>query len=195
MKHAGLPGSFPLLILLLLAGCISRAAAQPPIAVAPAVDMQRMYGGWYIQAGIPNWFEKGLVGAYDVYSPRPGGDIREDFYVRHHSFSSPVKHYTVHDWVEPNSNNARWRVQIIWPVNLPFLVLYVDPDYRFVLFGEDNRKMGWIYARDQKMSDADYQSALQQFQIRGYDTTKFRRWIQTPDEIGKPGFWSAGIVR
>lgn len=174
-----------------LSGCASRAA-QPPMPLA-TVDMSRMYGGWYIIATIPNWFEKGLVTPYDVYSRRPDGDIREDFYCRRGSFQAPLKHFVVHDWVVPDTNNAAWRVQIFWPVNLPFLVLYTDPQYRFVLFGEQNRKLGWIYARTPTISDNDYHALLARFQALGYNSASFARFIQTPGEINRPGYWSQGV--
>jgi apolipoprotein D and lipocalin family protein len=140
-------------------GAMAGGATQPPLPLAPLpladVDMARMYGGWYLIATLPNAFEKGMVGPYDVYSKRPDGDIREDFYTRKGSFNAPLKHFVVHDWVRPGTHNAHWRVQIVWPVNLPFLVLYTDPSYRYVLFGEENRKLGWVYARTPKIPDAD----------------------------------------
>jgi apolipoprotein D and lipocalin family protein len=165
---------------------------QGPVPLAH-VDMARMYGGWYLIATRRNGFEKGLVGPYDVYSKRPDGDIREDFYVRKGSFEAPLKHFTIHDWVLPGTNNAHWRVQVLWPINLPFLLIYNDPDYRYVLFGEDNRKLGWIYARTPTIPEADYQALLAHFKALGYDTSSFVRFVQTRDQIGKPGFWSDGI--
>jgi apolipoprotein D and lipocalin family protein len=159
------------------------AAAKTPLA--PSVDMSRMYGGWYIVATIPNPFERGMVA--------PDGGIKEDFYMRRGSFDAPRKHYTVHDWIKPGTNNAAWTTQIFWPLRLPFLVLYVDPQYRYAVFGEDIHSIGWIYARDPHLSDADYAEALTHFRAAGYDPTKLRRVVQTPDQIGQPGFWSDGI--
>ncbi len=177
-------------------GCAAQSAAAsagtPPLPLAD-VDMARMYGGWYLIATLPNAFEKGMVGPYDVYSKRPDGDIREDFYVRHGSFKAPLKHFVVHDWVRPGTHNAHWRVQLVWPVNLPFLVLYTDPDYRYVLFGEDNRKLGWIYARAPTIPDADYRSLLARLKALGYDPDGFRKFVQTPEQIGQPGVWSDGV--
>jgi apolipoprotein D and lipocalin family protein len=169
------------------------AAASAHIPLARAVDVSRMYGGWHIVATIPNSFERGMVAPYDVYTARPDGSIREDFYVRHGSFASPVKHFVVHDFVKPGTGGAAWQVQIFWPIRLPFLVLYVDPDYRYVIFGEDNRKLGWIYAREPMLSDADYQAAFDHLSNLGYDPRKFRKIIQSPEQIGQPGFWSDGV--
>lgn len=191
MKHAArtwVVGS-ALAWVALLAGC---AGAGPPLPLAK-VDLNRMYGGWYILATIPNGFEKGIVAPYDVYSRRPDGDIREDFYSRRGGFSAPLQHFVVHDWVKRGTDNGHWRVQVLWPINLPFLVLYVDPQYRYVLYGEDDRKLGWIYGREPKISDAEYQALLARFQAVGYDPSQFRKFVQTPDQIGQPGFWSDKI--
>jgi apolipoprotein D and lipocalin family protein len=184
----------PITLGFMVAGCLGTPASMVPLPLAPEVNVERMYGGWYIVATIPNSFEKGLVGMYDEYSARPDGDIWEDFYFQKGSFATPRKHYRVHDWVKPGTNNAHWRVQLFWPINLPFLIHYVDPDYRYVLFGENNRKVGWIYSRTATLDEATYQQLLARFAAAGYDATQFRRTVQLPEQIGKPGFWSDGVA-
>jgi len=170
------------------------AAARPAkLTLAPSVDIPLMYGGWYIVATIPNSFEKGMVAPYDVYSPRSDGSLREDFYVRRGGFDSPRRHFVVQDFVNPGSHGAHWGVRIFWPLKLPFLILYVDPDYRYVLFGEESRALGWIYSRSPILDDATYAALLQRFAADGYDTRRFRRIIQVPDQIGKPSFWNDKI--
>lgn len=166
------------------------AADRPEL---PTVDMQKMYGGWYLIATIPNWFEKGLVQPYDVFSRRDDGDIREDFYARWGTFDAPQKHYVVHNWVRPGTHNAHWRVQPIWPLSLPFLILYTDPDYRFVIFGEEDRKLGWIYARTATVSDADYADLSRHLQDLGYQSDTFLRFLQDPQQFGKPGYWTEKV--
>ena len=174
-----------------LSACTS--TLTPPLSLAPQVNLDRMYGGWYILATIPNSFEKGMVTPYDVYEKRADGYIREDFYVKWGSFNAPQKHYTVHDWVKPGTNNAYWHVQVFWPINLPFLLLYVDPDYRYVLYGEQGQQLGWIYSRRPMLSDDDYAAIYRRFAALGYDTSKFRKVVQRPEDIGQPGFWSDAI--
>jgi apolipoprotein D and lipocalin family protein len=161
----------------------------------PKVDMERMYGGWYMIATLPNWFEKGIVAPYDVYSKRPDGDLQEDFTFRPGGFAAPLKHFTVRDWVLPNTNNAHWRVQVFWPLDLPFLVLWVDPEYRYVIFGEDDRKLGWIFSRTQDIPEADYLDLLRRFDALGYDRDKLVKFVQRPEQIGMPGYWSDGITQ
>lgn len=181
------------LIALAAVSALTGCAATTPVPLARDVDVSRLYGGWHIVATIPNGFERGMVAPYDVYSPGPDGSIREDFYVRRGSFAAPVKHFVVRDFVRPGTGGAAWQVQIVWPLRLPFLVLYVDPANRYVIFGEDSRKLGWIYARDEVLAEPDYQAALARLAALGYDPQAFRRIIQTPEQIGRPGFWTDGV--
>lgn len=177
----------------LLAGCTTMGIPAKGDVPLANVDLERIYGGWYIVGTIPNFLERGVVGGYDVYGPGRNGGIREDFYMRRGGFHKKQQHYTVAIDVLPNTGNADWRVKPIWPLRLPFQVVYVDPDYRYVLFGEQNRKWGWIYSRTQQVSDEDYQMLLGRFAALGWDTSLFRKVVQTPNQIGAPGFWSDGI--
>jgi apolipoprotein D and lipocalin family protein len=175
---------------LALAGCATATPGPAPLA---HVDLNRMYGDWYIVATMPNVLERGTTDSLDHFGPGPDGSIREDFYVRRGGFNKKKDHFVVRIDVKPNTNNADWRVHPIWPLSLPFQVVYVDPNYRFAMFGEQNRKWGWIYSRERNISDADYQAHLAKFAALGWDTSKFRRTVQTYDQLGKPGFWSDGI--
>ena len=85
-----------------VANPICSQALATPIPLAK-VDIDRMYGGWYLVATIPNSFEKGIVAPYDVYSRRADGDIQEDFYFLSGGFHAPKKHFVVHDWVLPGT--------------------------------------------------------------------------------------------
>jgi len=152
-----------------------------------------MYGRWYIVATIPNWFERGMVAPVDNFSPRPDGDIQEDFCGQRSSFASPQKHFVAHDWVRPGTLNAHWRVQVLWSIDLPFLLLYVGPTSRYAMFGENDRTLGWISSRDQVIEHAVYRGLLARFQSLGYDSRKFQKIVQKPEQVGMPGFWNEAI--
>jgi apolipoprotein D and lipocalin family protein len=171
---------------LLISACAT--SDRPPVPLAK-LELPRMYGGWYIVATIPNFLEHGAVGGYDVYSKGAKPDlICEEFHMQRGGFDKEKKHYVVDIAVRPDTNNADWRIQPIWPLWLPFQIHYVDPDYRFALFGEENRESGWVHSRTREISDQDYDALMARFKDLGYDTTKFLKVVQTPDQIGKPGF-------
>jgi apolipoprotein D and lipocalin family protein len=184
------PRIWAALCVFLLAGCFSTDGPPMPLA---NVDLPKIYGGWYILATIPNHLERGVTDAYDHFAPGRDGEILEDFYCRWNGFDKEKKHYSVHIEILPATNNADWRVKPIWPVRLPFQVVYADPDGKFLLFGEQDRSLGWIYAREKIISDADYERMMRIFRGVGYDTSQFRRVVQLPEQIGKPGFWSDDI--
>ena len=192
-EHSRGPSRRRLLLVLPLMAQLLACAASPPIPLAPHVDLEAMQGGWYIVATIPNRFERRMVAPFDVYSRRSEGVIQENFYLRRGGFAAKVQHFTVKDTVVPGSNNANWRVHLFWPISVPFLVLYTDPAYRYVMFGENDRSLGWVFSRTPTMPDADYQALMSRFAALGYDTTRFRKVVQLPEQIGMPGFWGDGI--
>jgi apolipoprotein D and lipocalin family protein len=187
----GLRGAWAAWVVALACSLAACASPEPPLRLAGAVDMEHMYGGWYIVANIPNRFEDSLVGLYDVFSPRADGDIQEDFYTFENDFSGPRKHYTVHDWVVPGTQNAAWRVQLIWPLHFAFQIIYVDPAYRYALFAYPDRTLGWIYSRTPELDEATYQDLLGHFRDQGFDTTRFRHIVQMPSQFGLPDYLPA----
>jgi apolipoprotein D and lipocalin family protein len=53
--------------------------------------------------------------------------------------------------------------------------------------------LGWVFSRTPTIDDTDYRALLQRFAAAGYDITRFRKVIQLPEQIGKPGFWNDKI--
>jgi apolipoprotein D and lipocalin family protein len=171
--------------LLLLASCNTNA--QPPLTLASNVDLNRYSGRWYIIANIPYFAERGNVGSFFDVS-FPDGKVLDLYSGRSKTFDAPLKSFTMKGYVVPDTGNARWRESPFWPVYLSYLILWVDPDYRYALVGYPGRGYGWILSRSAQMDDATYQTLLARFGEQGYDTSLFRRVPQVPDQIGQPGY-------
>ena len=166
----------------------SSLLSAQPLQLAADVDLTRIQGGWYILAAIPNPFERHLEGMYDYYSLLRDGSIQEDFFTHKDSFSSGVEHFRVHDTISPSTHNALWHVHLLGPISAPFPLLYTSPDYHYLLFGYPNRKLGWIYSRSPRIDEKTYQELLRHFAAEGYDTSRFRRTVQFPEQFDKAGF-------
>jgi apolipoprotein D and lipocalin family protein len=177
----------------LLGGCAgtpesSDPRAQAPLRLAPAVDLDRFMGRWYVIANIPYFAEAGYVGSYVEYALRQDGDI-DDFYFAHKaSFEKPLEKKTLKDSVVPGTHNAQWRSSPFWPLSFGYYILYVDPDYQYALIGYPDRKWGWVFARSPQISEAKYHELLARFDQQGYDTARFQRVPQTIEQLGLPGF-------
>jgi apolipoprotein D and lipocalin family protein len=176
------------LLLAAMSGLGACAAEDKPLALAPAVDLGRYAGRWYIIANIPYFAERGNVGSYFDLSFKPDGKLVDLYTGRSHDFSAEPKTFTMNGYVVPDTGNARWRESPFWPLYLSYLILYVDPDYRYALVGYPGREYGWILSREQTMDDATYHSLLQRFADQGYDTSLFLKVPQDPSQIGKTGF-------
>lgn len=185
---------FAALLALFLAGCLSSPPNPNPRANEPlqlaSVDLPRYMGRWYIIAIIPYFAERDLVGSYAEWTLRDDGKIADSYYGHKKQFDAPLKHYEFVDTVRPGTGNADWSVRVFWPIYASQQTLYVDPDYQYTLIGYPERKLGWVFARSPEISDAKYQELLARFNDLGYDTSRFRRVPQTPEQIGKPGFLS-----
>jgi apolipoprotein D and lipocalin family protein len=166
--------------------------SKNPRADAPLeharVDLPRYMGTWYIVARIPYFLEKGLVGEKTHYALREDGRVIETFTARKGNFDGEEKSHTFVDKPDPATNNAHWSVRLFWPIYVSQDTLYVDEQYEYTLVGHKKKTLGWIFARKPTMSDEKYRELLGRFEAQGYDTSKFRRVPQKPDEIGKPGF-------
>jgi apolipoprotein D and lipocalin family protein len=169
---------------LALAAC---QTAEPPLALAPQVDLARYSGRWYIIANIPYFAERGNVASYfDVSFPE--GRVRDIYYGREGDFAAEPGSFTMRGYVDPESGGARWRESPFWPIYLSYLILYVDPDYRTALVGYPGRGYGWVLSRTPDMDDRTYRALLARFADQGYDISQFRRVPQFPEQLGKPGF-------
>jgi apolipoprotein D and lipocalin family protein len=179
-----------------LAGCTLATSSYPYPKLRPvaSVDLARYYGRYYITAHIPYFAEVGYVGAYVDYSshnPAGGasGGINDVYYAHKKTFSGKLIRFPAVDYVLPGTGNARWRVtKFDALIGVPYVIIYVAPDYSVSLVGFPNRSLGWIFSRDKTMSEADYRFYLSKFAAQGYDISRFRRVPQTPEEIGRPEY-------
>lgn len=161
-----------LVLLLILAGC---AGDNPPQVLAPQVDLHRYAQRWYIIANIPYFAEAGKVGSWFDISLTGPDRFTDVYWSRKATLGAPAESFTMQGYVVPDTNNAYWRETPLWPFYLSYLILYVDPEYRYALVGYPGRDYGWVLSRDPVMDDATYQRLLGIFAAKGYDPAKFVR--------------------
>jgi apolipoprotein D and lipocalin family protein len=149
----------------------------PPVA---HVDLPRFMGPWYVIAHIPSFVERNAYDAVESYAVEPDGRIQTTFTYRNKSFDAPVKTMKPVGTVIPNSGNAIWGMQFIWPIEAEYVVVYLNDDYTQTIVGRTARDFAWIMARTPTIPDADYQAHLESLRALGYDTTKVRRVPQRP---------------
>lgn len=181
---------------LALAGCAGKSPNPNPRASnelrLATVDLPKYMGHWYVIANIPYAAEKDYVGGQAEWTLRDDGRIDDTYSGRRGGFDAPETRRSFVDTVVPGSGNARWHMQMFWPVSATQLTLYVDPMYQTTILGYPDKSRGWIFARTPYITEAKYQEMLTRLEEQGYDITRFRRVPQQREQLGKPGFRSPG---
>lgn len=153
-----------------LAGCASH---QPPLKPVAHVNLPRYMGDWRVIANIPYWAEKDRVDSIESYALRPDGKIANWFRSRKHSFDAPQQRMDFVAEVTNRQTNAEWRVHFLPLVSAPYLIIDLDPKYRWVVVGHPSRDYGWIMAREKTMPETTYLAILKRLEAQGYDPGRF----------------------
>ena len=167
-------GSSLLTLTALLVGCAS-TPKPAPLKTVPFVDLERYSGRWYVIANIPYFLERDKVASYDTYARRPDGTLTNDFTFREKSFDAPEKTWHGTAKVKNTTTNAEWAVRFIWPFSADYLVIDLDPNYRWAVVGHPSRKLLWVLARDRQLPDDLYNTIVQRTASQGYDPAKITK--------------------
>ena len=152
-----------------LCGC---ADARPPLKTVPHVDLQRYQGTWYVIANIPYWLEDGKVATADRYALKPDGTLENTFVFRRGSFDAKEEEWSGTAWVHDPATNAEWRVRFIWPFSAVYLVIDLDPEYRWAAVGHPSRDYFWVLSRERSLPADVYAGILARAAAQGYDTAR-----------------------
>jgi apolipoprotein D and lipocalin family protein len=166
-----------LLILLPVVGLTACAtqSSKPPLRTVGRVDLPRYMGDWRVIANIPYFAERGCVESIESYALRPDGKIANWFRFRKGSFDTPQKRVDFVAEVVNHRTNAEWQVHFAPLINASYLIIDLDPKYRWAVVGHPSRRYGWIMSRTPTMSEATYRGILQRLARQGYDPAKFEK--------------------
>jgi apolipoprotein D and lipocalin family protein len=156
---------------LLLAAC---GAQRVEIPREQAVDLQRFMGDWYVIAHIPSWPERHAHNAIESYVLDADGTIHTTFRYRN-SPDGRLKFMRPNATVVPDTGNAVWGMQFIWPVRAEYVIAYVDDNYQETIVARSKRDYAWIMARTPTISDARYAALLSRLLALGYAADEVRR--------------------
>ena len=165
----------------LLSSCCT-PMKQPPLKTVDHVDLHRYLGDWYVFAHIPYSLEKGKVGTLDHYAMRPDGRMDNIFKFRRGSLDAPLEEWRGVAWVHNKETNAEWRVQFVWPLRVPYLIIDLDKDYQWSVIGYPSRKLAWVLSRKPVLDDATYAGILERLKAQGYDISLLKKVPQRVDQ-------------
>jgi apolipoprotein D and lipocalin family protein len=163
-----------------LLGC---ASTKPPLKMVRRVDLPRYMGDWRVIANIPYFAERGYVDSIESYALRPDGKIANWFRCRKGSFNAPQKRFDFVGRVTNPKTNAEWEIHFAPLINVRYLIIDLDPEYRWTVVGHPSRKYGWIMHREKTMPASIYRAILARLEAQGYDPKAFVKVPQLPSQL------------
>jgi apolipoprotein D and lipocalin family protein len=153
-------------------------APQAPVASVASVDLNRYIGKWYEIGSFPMFFQRNCMGDTTAqYALEP--DARVSVINRCRT-DSGVQEATGHATVVEGSANSRLKVSFFWPFKADYWVIGLDPDYRWALVGNPNRKYLWVLSRTPQLPKPLLDAALASASAQGFDLSQLRYTQQTP---------------
>ena len=145
----------------------SAAADAVPVQAVRRVDLNRYVGTWYEIANFPRFFlAKCVADTVSEYSINNDGTVAIENRCRTqdggvnqaYGTATPLK----------GSDNTRMEVSFVRPFSANFVVVGLDPDYRWTVIGSVNRKSLWILSRTPQLPKPELDEALSAAGAQGY---------------------------
>jgi hypothetical protein len=91
----------------------------------------------------------------------------------------------------PATGKTKWRVGLIWPLEVVVVTAYVDRGYRYSIRCMADDNMVWILSRMPEMDDATYAEMLTRLVGMGFNVDRIH--TQTPCNPGSTGLHAAPV--
>jgi len=82
----------------------------------------------------------------------------------------------------PNTGNALWGMQFIWPIKAEYRIVELDQDYQNTIIARNARDYVWLMSRQPKISDDQYNRYVLKINEMGYDVSKLVKVPQYSDQ-------------
>lgn len=149
---------------------------------ADNMDLDRYMRDWYVIAHIPPKVTQTAHNSIERYRRKGDDEIDVTFTFRKDGPNGAHKTMNPTGFVVPNTGNAVWAMQFIWPIKMQFVVSYVDDDYQTTIVARERRDFVWIMAATPQLSDDVYDALVEQVRQIGYDMSKLRKVPQQSAE-------------
>ena len=133
------------------------------------VDLKKFMKQWFVIAGRTTFLENGAHNSVESYSwNEMEKRIDVDFRFNKGSFDGEEKTIPQKAWVEDAKTNATWSVQPFWPLKFGYLVLALDPDYKWTAIGVPSGRYLWIMASEPEIEFSTLDKIKQKVFNMGY---------------------------
>ena len=158
-------------LIILISGC---AMKTTQIKTVDEVDINKFMGDWYVIAHIPSYVERNAFNAVESYKLNDDGSIATTFTFNEGSVDGPVKTYHPKGFIVPNTNNAIWGMQFIWPIKAQYKIAYLDKDYQTTIVARDKLDYVWLMSRSKTLPHDQMIKFREMIREMGYSLENYR---------------------
>lgn len=162
-------------VAVLIAGCASTRRGDPP-ATVDSVDLERYAGLWYQVARYPHVFQRRECRVSTArYTLRDDGrvEVRNDCW---EDEAYGTSRQSVRAVARPVDDSNSWlKVRFFRLFNADYLIIELDPAYRWAVVTTPDRDTLWILAREPALPEDVFASIVDRLVERGFDREKIIR--------------------
>ena len=151
---------------------------KPKLETVSHVDVSRYTGKWYEIASYPQRFQKGCHCTTAEYTLSEHGYIIVENRCNKNGINGKQSYIKGKAFVQPNSGNAKLKVQFFFPIRAKYWIIDLADDYSYAVVSHPNMKYLWILSRTPQMSDKVYEEILSRLKHKGFDLGKLKKTIQ-----------------
>jgi apolipoprotein D and lipocalin family protein len=168
-----------LTLLAALAPAAAACNADPPLDVAPAVDLTRFQGKWYEIASLPRTTQSDCYGTTAFYTAGSGGSLQLVHQCNVGSTTGPLKTATMTATVPDPAAQAKLALEVSGFAG-DYWILEVGSNYEYAVVGHPSRLYLWILSRTPALDADTMTGILDRAQRNQFDTTHLQMTPQPP---------------
>jgi apolipoprotein D and lipocalin family protein len=152
---------------------------EPPLDVAPNVDLGRFQGKWYEVARLPRTTQTDCYGTTAFYTMASGGSLQLVHQCNVGSNDGPLNTVTMTATVPNGAVPAKLALDV-GTFSGDYWILEVGPNYEYAVVGHPSRAYFWILSRTPALDTGTVSSILERAQKNHFDTSQLQFTPQPP---------------
>ncbi len=154
------------------------------LATVERVDLHRYVGKWYTIASFPQLIAPLAHNTIVEYKLTNKGNLKVSKSFK--SISRIVEDIILHGtaFIQENSNNAKLRIQYLWPFTDTSWVIDLADDYSYTVLSNPARTSLTILSRNLKMDSAIYSAILDRIKNMGFNIERLRLNPEFKKDLG-----------
>jgi apolipoprotein D and lipocalin family protein len=158
-----------------VAGC----SADPPLDVAPNVDLSRFQGKWFEIAKLPRPTQTDCYGTAAYYSLASSDSLVLVNQCNVGSMAGALRTVTMNAKVTSPSAPGKLAIDVGGFYG-DYWILELGPRYEYAVIGHPSRSYLWILSRTPTLDDPTLQGILSRARAKQFDTSRIEMTPQSP---------------